>query len=174
MKSRRPNTAFSGHEVKRFIAPSILAIVLFMVLIAVDGALAETAPNLWMTLYGLGGIICALLYTTVVTRSGFTRENLGWSFSLISGVTLGLLPYVLPGHLMDLVQILVVLGVMAVTIGSGRKHAIVTLITAFIIGLPGSFRQFTGLTSMLGYLAPFIISVIATETYTRIKSTTQQ
>ena len=174
MKSRRPNTAFSAHEVKRFIAPAILAIVLFMVLIAVEGALAETAPNLWMTLYGLGGIIGVLLYTTVVTRSGFTRENLGWSFALISGVTLGLLPYVLPGHLMDLVQILVVLGVMAVTIGSGRKHALVTLLTAFIISLPGSLQRFTGLTTTLGYVAPFIISVIATETYIRIKSTTQQ
>lgn len=174
MKSRRPNTAFSAHEVKRFMAPAVLAFVLFMVLIAVDGALAEMGTNLWMILYGFGGIICALLYTTVVTRPGFFREDLSWSFSLVSGVTLGLLPYMLPAHLMDLFHILVVLGVIAVTIGSGRKHAVVTLLIALFVSLPGSLQQFAGLRTMLGYVAPFVISVIATETYLRIKNTTQQ
>jgi diguanylate cyclase (GGDEF)-like protein len=174
MKSRRLLTAFSAHEVKRFIAPAILAIVLFLVVIAADGALVETGPNLWMISYGLVGIICAFLYTKVVTRSGFHRPNLSWSFSLMSGVTLGLLPYMLPSHLMDLFHILVMLGVIAVTIGSGRNHALVTLLTAFVIGLPGSLQQFAGLKTTLEYIAPFIISVIATETYTRIKNTTQQ
>jgi len=174
MKSKRPITAFSPHEVKRFIALATLAIVLFMVIIVVDGALAKPTPNLLMILYGLGGIFHALIYTTMVTRSVFFRGNFSWSFSITSGMVLGLLPYILPSHLRGLFYIMVVLGVITVTICAGRPHAMVTMLTTFFISLPGNIQQFLSLGTTLEYSAPFIISVIATETYIWIKNTSQQ
>jgi diguanylate cyclase (GGDEF)-like protein len=69
---------------------------------------------------------------------------------------------------------MVVLGVITVTISLGRLHAGITMLTAFLINLPGNLQQFLVLRSALEYIAPFIISVIAMETYVRIKRTTQQ
>lgn len=172
MKSRRPSTAFSPHEVKRFVAPATLAMVFFMAAIVLEGAL--TKPDLLMIFYGLGGIIHTLLYSTLVARSVFIRENVSWSYSITSGIVLGVLPYVLPSHLTELFHIMVVLGVIAVTISAGRRQATVTAFTTFLVSLPGNVQQFTALKSTLEYLAPFIISVIAIETYVRIRRTTQQ
>ncbi|HEU0291387.1 MAG TPA: sensor domain-containing diguanylate cyclase [Anaerolineales bacterium] len=174
MKSRRSITAFSAHEVGRFIVPASVAIMLLMALIAVDGVLVKPKPSLWMIFYALGGITHTLIYITLVTRSVFFREIFIWTFSITSGITLGLLPYALPSHLTELFHMLVVLGVIAVTIGSGRPHAWLTLLTTFFISLPGNIQQFLTLRSTLEYIAPFVISVIATETLTRIKNTTRQ
>jgi diguanylate cyclase (GGDEF)-like protein len=173
MKSRRSITAFSPHEVKRFIAPANLAIVLFMTMIVVDGAVAKPT-NLLMILCGLGGITHYLFYTVMVTRSVIFQGYFSWLFSVTSGIVLGLLPYILPSHLIALFYIMVVLGVITVTICSGRPQAGVTMLTTFIISLPGNMQQFLALRSTLEYIAPFIISVIATETYVWIKDTTQQ
>jgi diguanylate cyclase (GGDEF)-like protein len=172
MKSRRPSTAFSPHEVKRFIDPVTLATVFFMAVIVVDSIL--TKPNLWAIFYGLGGIFHTVIYSRMIARSAFFRESLSWSYSVTSGIVLGLLPYILPSHIIELFHIMVVLGVVAVTISSGRPHAGVTALTAFLISLPGNIQQFTTLRNTLEYIAPFIIAVIATETYVRIKHTTQQ
>jgi diguanylate cyclase (GGDEF)-like protein len=174
MKSRRPITAFSAHEVKRFLAPASLAMVLCMALIAADGLLAESTPNLWLVIYGLVGIIHTLIYTVTMTRSVVFREKFSWSFSITSGIALGVLPYILPSHLAELFHIMIVLGAIAVTIDSGRMHAGVTLLTTVVVSLPANARQFLDLRTTLEYLVPFIVAVIATETYVRLKNTTQQ
>jgi diguanylate cyclase (GGDEF)-like protein len=87
---------------------------------------------------------------------------------------LGLLPYILPDHLRELFHILVILGVIAVAIGSGRAHAWLTLLISFLISLSGNVQQFLSLGSILESFAPFIVSMIAVETYIRIKNTTRQ
>jgi len=174
MKSRRSITAFSAHEVKQFIVPASLVIMLFMALIAVEGAIAKPKPDPWMVIYGLYGITHTFIYTTAVTRSVLFRENFSWVFSVISGIAIGLLPSLLPPHLMELFHILVILCVFVVAIGSGRIQAGVTLFLTFFISLPGNVQQFLSLRTTLEYIAPFVISAIATETYIRIKSTTQQ
>ena len=97
-----------------------------------------------------------------------------WPFSISSGIVFGVLPYILSPDLIELFYIMVVLGVITVTICSGRRQAGITMTMIFMISLPGNFQQFLSLRAMLEYIAPFIIAMIATETYIWIKDTTQQ
>ena len=174
MKSRRSITAFSPHDVRRFNAPATLAIMLFMVLLILSGVLAETGPKYWLICYGVGGIVYTVIFNTLATRSVFFRETFGWLFSFTSGIALGLLPYILPAYLKELFHILVTLGVIAVAVGSGRSQAWLTLLTAFFISLSGNIQQFHNPGSIFESVAPFIISMITIETYTRINNTTRQ
>ena len=174
MKSSRTITAFSPLEVKRFIAPATLAILLGMAIIVLDGALAKPHPNLSMMIYGFGGILHSLIYSTILAQSIFFREKLSWSYSITAGLMLGLLPYILPDRILELFHIMVVFGVLGVTIVSGRLQAWTTLFIAFFVSLPGNLQQFRIPEAGLAYLAPFVISAFAIETYVRIKQTTQQ
>ena len=174
MKSSRSITAFSPLEVKRFIAPATLATLLGMAMIVLDGTLAKPNPNYSMIIYGFGGILHILIYTTIIAQSVFFREKLSWSYSITSGIILGLLPYILPAHILELFHIMLVFGVLGVTIVSGRPHAWATLFIALVVSLPGNIQQFLIPRDALAYVTPFVISAFAIETYVRIKRTTQQ
>jgi len=174
MKSRKPITAFSPHELMRFMAPVTLVMTLFMLVILMDGLLIESHPDIWMVLYGLSGILYIAIFSALVKKSAFFQENYGWYYSIITGIALGLLPSILPTSITELFHIMVALGIIAVTIISGRFYAVITLITTILIGLPKNIQEFTTLEHMLDYFGPFIVSLIAMETYARIKRTTQQ
>ena len=174
MKSTRPITAFAPHEIKRFMAPIAVATILLMGVIVLEGVLTRPQPDLWLILYGLFGIGHVLIFSSRAAQSVFSRENLGWSHSLTSGVTLGLLPYILPAQLGELYHILIVLCVLTVTIGSGRLHATVTMLAAFFTSLPGNAGEFYSLGGVLEQIAPFAVAIIAMETYVQVKRTTQQ
>jgi len=173
MKSRKTVTAFAPHEVSRFISAPALAIIFFMAVIIVDGALANPA-NPYTIAYGIAGIIHTFIYTRLVSKSVFFRQKYGISYSITTGVALGLLVYILPSHLIELFHILIVLGIIAVTAGSGRGSAVISLGLTLLISLPKSMYELTNIQNALEYVAPFIVSMIAMETYVRIKRTTQQ
>jgi len=173
MKSSRSITAFSPLEVKRFIAPATLATLLGMALIILQGVLATPRPSPSMIIYGLGGILHILFYSTILSQSVFFREKLSWSYSITSGILLGLQPYILPFHILELFHIVLVFGVLGVTIVSGRAQAWATMLIALFITLPANISQFLTFKDALVAIAPFMIAGFAIETYVRIKQTTQ-
>jgi len=174
MKSRKPITAFSPHELIRFMAPVTSVMAFFMLVILIDGLLITQKPNLWMVLYGLGGLISLTVLNALVKKSALFHEKYGWHHALLAGVALGFLPLILPANLAKLFPILIVLNVIMVTIISGRLYAVITLITIILVGLSKDIQEFTKLEHILDYFGPFIVALIAMETYVRIKRTTQQ
>jgi diguanylate cyclase (GGDEF)-like protein len=174
MKSNKPINAFAPHEVNRFLAPLALASVFFMVIITLDGMLAKPAPNLLTILYGIGSSIYILAFNRLIARSTFVRNRYNWINSITSGIGLGLLVYILPPHLRELFHILIVFGAIVTATISGRYHTYVNLLIIFIVSLPGSIQDLASTEHILDYSAAFVISIIAVETYLRIKDTAQQ
>lgn len=174
MKTNKPTNAFAPHEVNRFQAPLALASVFFMVLITLNGLLAKPNPNLLMILYGAAGSLYILIYNSLVARSTFFRKRYSWINSIISGVGLGALVYILPLHLKELIHILIVFGAIVTAIISGRYHNYIYLLIVMIVSIFGYLPDMLNAQNFLEYITPFVISIIAVETYLRIKDTAQQ
>ncbi len=174
MKSNMPTNAFAPHEVNRFQAPLALASVFFMVVITLEGLLARPVINPYMILYGMAGSFYILAYNSLVAKSIFFRNRYSWINSIVSGIGLGLLVYVLPTHLKELFHILIVFGAIVTATVSGRYYTYINLLVVAIISLSGNGSESFSYQSVFEYCAPFIISIISVETYLRIKDTAQQ
>jgi len=174
MKSNKPTNAFAPHEMNRFQAPLALASVFFMVVIALDGLVAKPLINPYMIAYGIIGSCYILIYNFIATKSIYFRKRYSWINSITSGVGLGLLVYILPIHLKELLHILIVFGAIVTATISGRYHTYIYLLIIMIVSLPGNLPEVFDSPSILEYIAPFVISVVAVETYLRIKDTAQQ
>jgi len=173
MKSRKPVTAFAPQEISRFIFAPALSVAFFMMIIFIDGAITDP-PNAREVIYGVAGIAHIILYTRLVTKTAHARKRYSIIFAITTGFVLGALPYLLPSHLHDVFHILVVLEIIAVTAGSGRRDTVIAMGLTFLISLPMHIHMLVNIQEVLEFLVPFILSVIVMETYTRIKRTTQQ
>jgi len=173
MKSIKPATPFTPHEISRFMAPLSLGMMFFMTLIALYGALTEPM-NLIAILYALTSIIITLIFGRLTRKSPSFRESYGWSFAIATALSLGILPYIIPEHIKEIFHVMVVIGVLAVATNSGRLRAGSTIILILAISLPAIINKLSGLNSILEYFAPFVIALFAMETYIRIKRSTQQ
>jgi len=174
MKSNKPTNAFAPHEMNRFLAPLVLASVFFMIVIVLEGLLAQPTRNPAMILYGIAGILYISIYNILIARLTFSRKRQGWIHLITSGIGLGLLAFILPPHLGELFHILIVFGAIGTATISGRYLTYVNLLVIMIVSLPEHLHDFTSLQNSLEYLAPFAISIIIVETYLRIKDTAQQ
>jgi diguanylate cyclase (GGDEF)-like protein len=174
MKNREPITAFSPHEVNRFLAPLALASLVFLVFIILNGMFQNPGPNAYMIVYGILGIIYISIYSVLIARSIFFRHRYAWFNSVISGIGLGLLTYILPINLHELFHLMLIFGVIGTATISGRKHAYINLLAIMIVSLPKSIRHLADTQAALVYFAPITVAIIAAEIYLRIKDTTQQ
>lgn len=93
---------------------------------------------------------------------------------MISGTGLGILVYILPFHLKELIHILIVFGAIVTAIISGRYHTYIYLLIVMIVSIFGYLPDTLNAQNFLEYITPFVISIIAVETYLRIKDTAQQ
>lgn len=174
MKSNKPTNAFAPHEMNRFQAPLTLASVFFMVVIALEGLLSKPLIDPYMVAYGVIGSCYILIFNSIATRSIYFRKRYSWINSITSGVGLGLLVYVLPIHLKELLHILIVFGAIVTATISGRYHTYIYLLITMIVSLPGNLPEVFDFRRILEYSTPFVISVVTVETYLRIKDTAQQ
>jgi len=174
MKSRRPVTAFTPHEIQQFAAPLALTSILILAIIALDGALAQPLPNLLTIVYGVAGMTYILVYSRLVASIVYAHARYTWMYSIVSGVGLGLLTYILPTHLSELVHIMIVLITIAVVAAVGRLHAYIALLAAILISFPGKYQTITNIQHAVEYFEPFLLAVVALETYVRIRQSAQQ
>jgi len=174
VKSNKPITAFAPHEVNRFLAPMMLTSVLLMIIILFNGMVTQTASSDYMIVYGVIGTAYILIFNTVVARSTFLRKRYNWVNSLTSGIGLGILAYIIPVQLREILHILIIFSAIATATISGRMYTYFSLLIVIIASLPNNIQGFTSVHNVLEYVAPFLISVIVVETYLRIKDTAQQ
>ncbi len=174
MKSRKPTGSFAPHEVRRFIRPITLTSIVIMVGLILLSLLNEASLNVELIVYGCIVIAGTLINNTVMVRTANFRESYGWLNAVLSGVGLGLLPYILPENLSEIFHIMVVVGVIAVAIISGRPYGYITLLGILLLNLPYAFGAFSKLESLLDFWGPYIVSIIIMEAVLRIKDATQQ
>lgn len=174
MKNRKPVAAFAPHEVRRFTDPIALTAILFLTIIALDGIFYQSEVNALRVFYGLAGISHILIYRRLIGKSVFYRQRHCWSYALTGGIGLGLLPYILPDHLRHVFHIMVVLNALAIATVAGRFFSYISLSLILLTSLVGYRTYGVGLPLSFEFVEPFIIAVVALETYVRINQTSRQ
>jgi diguanylate cyclase (GGDEF)-like protein len=148
--------------------------MVMMIVLIVDSVLNRPRIDLKPIIYGCIIIMGTLANNAVILRTDNFRESYGWLNAIFSGIGLGLLFYVLPADLEETYHIMIVLGVVAVAIVSGRAYSYVTLLIIFVFGLPYAFGLLGKSINLLYYGMPYIVSIVVIEAIVRIKETTQQ
>jgi diguanylate cyclase (GGDEF)-like protein len=174
MKSRKPTGSFAPHEIQRFILPITIASIIVMAVLIVEGLFNESPLHIGLLVYGCVVIVCTLINNTVIIRTADFRESYGWLNAILSGIGVGLLPYILPKHLSEVSHIFIPLGVIAVAIVSGRSYGYATLLIALLLNLPYASGVVGQSVTILNFGVPFVISIIFMEAILHIKNTTQQ
>jgi diguanylate cyclase (GGDEF)-like protein len=174
MRSKKPISSFAPHEVRRFILPITYASLCIVIGVILESILNGPSINIPLIAYASIVITYTLVNNVLVAKATNFREIYGWLNSILTGIGLGLLTHFLPGHLDEISHILIVLGIVAIATVSGRLYAYLSLLVALIVSLPLNLAHLAGLTGILKYTTPFIISMIVVEAILRIMDTTQQ
>jgi diguanylate cyclase (GGDEF)-like protein len=174
MKSRKPAGSFAPHELQQFILPIAIASIIIMVILITEDLLSGPPLNINLIFYASVVILGTLINSAVISRTTDYGESYGWLNAILTGIGLGLLPYILPEHLHEVSHILIPLGVIAVAIVSGRPYGYTTLLEILILDLYYAFGIGGGPVSILSFGMPFMISIIFMEAVLLIKNTTQE
>jgi len=174
MRARKPTGSFAPHEVQQFIFPISISTIVLMAGLILEDLFTHFPASPGFMAYGLMVIAGTAINHFVIVRTTDFRETYGWLNSIMTGIGLGLLPYVLPEHLIEVTHILIPFGVIAVVIISGRPYAY----TAFGLILALHIPYAIGVLGQPGYLLdigmPFVIAMVLMESVLYIKNTTQQ
>ena len=174
MKSRKPTGFFAPHEVQRFLLPITLSSIFIMFGLILEDVFNRPAFNISLIIYGLIVITGTIINHFFIIHTTDFREWYGWLNAILSGIGLGLLPYVLPVHLVEVTHVMIPFGIIAAAIVSGRSYGYTTLLVALILGLPYAFGITNQSTDVLEFGLPFVTSVIMLEAVLHIKNATQQ
>src|SRR5215211_2607534 len=98
MKSRKPTGSFAPHELRRFIFPMSVSTIVIMTGLILEDVFDESLFNPGVLVYSLILISGRIINHFVIVRTADFRETYGWLNAILSGIGLGLLPYVLPAR----------------------------------------------------------------------------
>ncbi|MBN2115022.1 MAG: GGDEF domain-containing protein [Anaerolineales bacterium] len=174
MTPRKPSGSFAPLEIHRFILPIAITFVGIMVSLIVGNLIGRSPPKIELIVYGCIVIAGTLFGNMLIIRSSNFNESYGWLNAILTGIGMGLLPYILPEDLSEISHILIPLAVIAIAIVSGRAHGYGTLLAIFLLDLPHLIGVVGETEEALGFGVPYAVSLVALEAVVRIKDTTQQ
>lgn len=174
MKSTKPVAPFSSQEIRRFISPLTIATAFILVITIAGTVLEHPESYILLLAFGFFGITYIFIAHILLVRSAFRFSTYKLLNSILSGIGLGILYFLLPGRLGEVLHILVVLSVVVIATVSGRLYAYLTLFLFAMTSLPGNYPGLNSIGTVLEYAAPFVISILVVEVIVRIKDTTQQ
>jgi len=96
MKSRKPAGSFAPHEVQQIIFPITLSTLAIMTGLIVEDLFDPSSLHLGLIVYGLIIITGTVINHFVIVWTADFRETYGWLNAILTGIGLGMLPYVLP------------------------------------------------------------------------------
>ncbi len=174
MKSRKPSGSFAPHEVQRFILPITITLIVIMIGLIVASLITGASFKIDMLVYGFILIAGTLINNAAIVRTADFRASHGWANAILSGISIGLFPYILPDDLGGFSHVLIPLAVLAVTIVSGRLYGYITFLLILALDLPHFSDILSKAEELLEFGVPYIISLVVMEAVLRIKDTTRQ
>lgn len=174
MKSRKPLGSFAPQEVQQFILPITISAILLVTGLIVADLYNGTPFNTRLVVYGLIVIFGTIINHAVIVHTADFRQSYGWLNAILSGIGLGLLPYVLPVQWMEAAHILIPFGIIAVAIISGRLYAYTTLLIILILSIPYALSILNQPGTLLELGMPLIVSLVISTSTLYIKDTAQQ
>lgn len=174
MRLRRNKTSFAPHEMRRFILPVTLAFTGITAGLLLEHILTDANIDPRLILFGLSAILYSIVNTALLVRTYNYQETYGLFNSILSGIWMGVFIYFAPQDVRVIVSILILLGLIAVAIASGRFYSYLTMILVFLVSLPWAVNGLALPAQALEWIAPYIVGVVIIEALTRIRDTTQQ
>jgi diguanylate cyclase (GGDEF)-like protein len=174
MKSHKPVSPFSPHEIRGFVMPLILGSILVLTGMIYDIADGDTQSGRLLVFCGAIGILYLLIENTFAVRFLILRQIYSTVNAFFSGIGLGLLFVIIPESLREVGHILIIFGAIAVATTSGRAYAYASLLATIAISLPRYFSSLTAAEAVLEYFMPFAVSVVVMEVILRIQETSNE
>ena len=174
MKSRRSVATFAPHEIQQFILPITLAFICIVAGVILEHLLNNIEVNVRLIVYGTVVILYSLINNALLVRTHNYGEQYGLFNAIFAGVGLGLFNYIAPDNVRETSHILILLGIMAISIASGRFHSYLTMVLSAGISSLLSNGSIISLGEFLEWATPYIVGVVAIAALVRIKDTTQQ
>ena len=174
MREKKPSTTFTSHEIQRFIFPVTLAFICVIAGVLLEDILGHDQPNAQLIFYCVSAILYAVINNILLIRTHDYQQTFGLINAIFSGVWLGLFTYMAPPEVRESAHILILLGIIAVAIVSGRFYSYLTMSLTVIISSLLAFRGVGNLEQFFEWTMPFIVGVVAVEAIIRIKDTTRQ
>ena len=174
MRNKKPIASFAPHEIQRFVLPITLAFVCIIAGVIIEHLVNDSEVSISLLAYGGVAILYSLINDVLITRTNNYRETYGLFNSILSGIWLGLFVYVSPDYLSEASHILILLGIVAVAIASGRFHSYLTMVLTLAVSFPFIVIYTHGLEEFLEFAMPYVAGIVIVEAVIRIKDTTQQ
>lgn len=174
MRAKKPRTTFAPREIQRFILPVSTAFVCIIAGLLLQQVLTGAVLDPGLILYAASAILYALINNLLLVRTHDYQETYGLINAIFSGVWLGLFTYMAPVEVREAAHILILLGIFAVAIASGRFYSYLTMILILMVSSLLAVEGIASLAEFLEWITPIILGVAAVEAIIRIKDSTQQ
>jgi diguanylate cyclase (GGDEF)-like protein len=174
MRVKKTRTTFAPHEVQRFILPVTTAFICIIGTVLLEQMLTRPRLDTGLIVYGISAILYAVLNNILLVHTQDYQESYGLVNAILSGIWLGLFAYMAPPDIQETAHILILLGIIAVAIVSGRFYSYLTLVLAVVVSFLLIGHRIDTLQDFFLWSAPYIIGIVVIETVIRIKDTTRQ
>jgi diguanylate cyclase (GGDEF)-like protein len=174
MRNKKPIASFAPHEIQRFVLPITLAFVCIIAGVIIEHLVKNSEVSISLLAYGGVAILYSSINDVLIVRTNNYRETYGLFNSVLSGIWLGLFVYIFPDYLREASHILILLGIVAVAIASGRFHSYITMVLTLAVSFPFIVIHTHSLEEFLEFSMPYIVGIVMVEAVVLIKDTTQQ
>lgn len=174
MKNTKPAAPFTPQEIRRFISPMTIATVVILAMVIAGSVWEHPQSYFLLVAFGVTGIAYITTAHFLIVRSAFRFGTYKLLNSILTGIGLGVLFFLLPESTIEALHILIVFSVIVIATISGRSYSYLTLTLFAMSSLPVRFSALNTASDLLDYATPFIISILVLEVIIQIKDTTQQ
>lgn len=174
MRVKKPRTTFAPREIRHFIHPVTVAFICIIGGILLEQMLTGTRLDTGLILYGISAMLYAILNNILLVRTHDYQESYGLPNAIFSGIWLGLFAYMAPEDVQETAHILILLGIIAVAIVSGRFYSYLTMILALVVSSLLTKSNVENLQDFFEWSMPYIVGIVAIEAVIRIKDATRQ
>jgi diguanylate cyclase (GGDEF)-like protein len=174
MRVKKPRTTFAPHEIQRFIFPVTLAFICIMAGVLLEHLLTTDRLDARLIFYGLSAILYALINNTLLVRTHDYQETYGLINAIFSGIWLGLFTFMAPPEVSETAHVLILLGIIAVAIVSGRFYSYLTMVLTLLVSSLLARSGVENIGEFFEWATPYIVGIVVIEAIIRIKDTTQQ
>ena len=174
MKNASGSMPFSQQELRKFIIPVTVISIFVLATIVFESLFTEQSPALLPAVLSGLGILYILTVDLLIRNSPHYRINSKWVNPILSGIGIGILPYIVPNHRIEFFHILSMMSIMGIVITAGRGSAYLNMAVILAVSLWHYFLSPQSMPDILYYFTPFIICFALVEAVSRIEDTSRQ
>jgi len=174
MRVKKPKTTFAAREVQQFILPVTVAFICITAGILIEQVLVDKQLDPGLIIYGISAILYAIVNNILLVRTHDYQESYGLINSIFSGIWLGMFTYIAPPEVKETAHILILLGLIAVAIVSGRFYSYLTMTITLVVSSLLTKSGVNNLDEFFLWSTPYIVGIVAIEVVIRIKDSTRQ